>query len=425
MMGTFLKKDILVLIRDRSELIVLLAMPFILLTILGFALRGLLGGDMEALHMNVAIVQNDHEEEGIAQFIEDLKASGLPDEAVETLGATAVEVSPIPMLHQMFSSEEVKEIIEITELSEAAAKQQLKEGSVDAIIAIPNNFTYRILNKIIINQDSGSELEITVNEYSMKTNVLEHLMESFLDTLNFETAVAQAAGESGAAEISEAEPFEVGGVETITAKEPISSFQYYTIGMAVMFVLFVGSTISSKAFVEKKQHVFHRIMLSGTSPMAYLSGKAIAATVISFLQLVILFSLSSLLFQSFSFESVEFWAGMGLISLLLSLCVGGFAALLTALSTKWDTDSVSYVFAGGLVTILAFAGGSFFPTTGMPEIVSEIGNWTPNGAALTAYLQWMQGLGMVAVWPLLLRIIIITFVLLALSVLVFPKRRSV
>ncbi|WEG15152.1 hypothetical protein PQ478_11435 [Alkalihalophilus pseudofirmus] len=114
-----------------------------------------------------------------------------------------------------------------------------------------------------------------------------------------------------------------------------------------------------------------------------------------------------------------------MISLLLSICVGGFAALLTALSTKWDTDSVSYVFAGGLVTILAFAGGSFFPTTGMPEIVREIGNWTPNGAALTAYLQWMQGLGMVAVWPLLLRIMIITVVLLALSVLVFPKRRSV
>ncbi|MEC2072616.1 ABC transporter permease [Alkalihalophilus marmarensis] len=423
-MSTFLKKDILVLIRDRSELIVLLAMPFILLTILGFALRGLLGGDTEALHMNVAIVQNDNEEEGIAQFVDDLRRSGLPDEAVETLGAASVEVSPIPMLHQLFLSDEVKEIIEITELNETAAKQQLKEGSVDAIITIPNNFTYRILNKMILNESSKSELEITVNEYSLKTTVLENIMESFVDTLNFETAIAQAAGESGSA-ITEAEAIEVGGVESITAKEPISSFQYYTIGMAVMFVLFVGSTISSKAYVEKKQHVFHRIMLSGTSPMAYLSGKAIAATVISFLQLVILFSLSALLFQSFSFESVEFWAGMGLISLLLSLCVGGFAALLTALSTKWDTDSVSYVFAGGLVTILAFAGGSFFPTTGMPEIVREIGNWTPNGAALTAYLHWMQGLGMVAVWPLLLRIIIITVVLLALSVLVFPKRRSV
>ncbi|WEG15153.1 ABC transporter permease [Alkalihalophilus pseudofirmus] len=281
MMGTFLKKDILVLIRDRSELIVLLAMPFILLTILGFALRGLLGGDTEALHMNVAIVQNDHEEEGIAQFVEDLRGSGLPDEAVETLGATAAEVSPIPMLHQLFSNDEVKELLEITELNEAAAKQQLKEGSVDAIITIPNNFTYRILNKMILNKSSESELEITVNEYSLKTTVLENIMESFVDTLNFETAIAQAAGESGAA-ITEAEATEVGGVETITATEPISSFQYYTIGMAVMFVLFVGSTISSKAFVEKKQHVFHRIMLSGTSPMAYLSGKAIAATVISF-----------------------------------------------------------------------------------------------------------------------------------------------
>lgn len=424
-MGTFLKKDILVLIRDRSELIVLLAMPFILLTILGFALRGLLGGDTEALHMNIAIVQNDQEEEGVAQFIEELRGSGLPDEAVEGLSQTAAEVSPISLLYQLFLNDEVGEIIEITELNETDAKEELREGTIDAIITISNNFTYRILNKMILNQNSGSELEITVNEYSLKTTVLENMMESFVDTLNFETAVAQAAGESGAAGSNEAEAIEVGGVETIKAKEPISSFQYYTIGMAVMFVLFVGSTISSKAFVEKKQHVFHRIMLSGTSPMAYLSGKAIAATVISLMQLVILFGLSSLLFQSFTFESIRFWGGMGLISLMLSLCVGGFAALLTALSTRWDTDSVSYVFAGGLVTILAFAGGSFFPTNGMPEIIREIGNWTPNGAALTAYLQWMQGLGMDAVWPLLVRITGITAALLAVSVLVFPKRRSV
>ena len=55
-----------------------------------------------------------------------------------------------------------------------------------------------------------------------------------------------------------------------SARQPISSFQYYTIGMAVMFVLFVGSTIAGQANLEQKQMVFDRIRLSNRPPLMYL-----------------------------------------------------------------------------------------------------------------------------------------------------------
>src|SRR5690606_29526492 len=105
-------------------------------------------------------------------------------------------------------------------------------------------------------------------------------------SLNFESAISSAAGEEVV--LKEPQP-QVGGIESVSAVEPISSFQYYTIGMAVMFALFVSGLISAMAYTEKKQFVFDRILLSNHHPFTYLSGKLISAAVITLCQFFILF----------------------------------------------------------------------------------------------------------------------------------------
>src|SRR5690625_6218935 len=45
-------------------------------------------------------------------------------------------------------------------------------------------------------------------------------------------------------------------------KEPVDAKEYYTIGMAVMNVLFIASTIGSYAYREKRTHVFNRIIVA-------------------------------------------------------------------------------------------------------------------------------------------------------------------
>ncbi|WP_100372311.1 ABC transporter permease [Bacillus sp. FJAT-45037] len=423
-MGTFLKKDLLVLLRDRTELIVLLAMPLILLTILGFALRGLLGGDTEALNMTVALVSHDEEELGIEQFINELEDSTLPDEAVDGISEVAITQTPLHTLEQFLNDESIRNMVEVIEMSEEQADTELSTGEITAIFIVPEDFTYNTMQKMYLNSGEGSEFSMIVEEYSLQANIFRNIINSFISTFNFETAISLASqggeGFEGSEEVSQ----EIGGVETLSANEPVTSFQYYTIGMAVMFVLYVSSTLASKAYVEKQQHVFDRIILSGTHPFFYLSGKFISATVIGLIQLFILFGLSQLIFEPFTSNSLSFWSGMLLISFALAICVGGLASLLTSISNRWDSDTFSNVFAGGVVSIFAFAGGSFFPTSDMPEIISMFGNWTPNGAALTAYLQWMQGFGMMEIFPLLVRVVVIGMMSILISVMIFPHRRS-
>ncbi|MDT8860795.1 ABC transporter permease [Alkalihalobacillus sp. MEB130] len=303
---------------------------------------------------------------------------------------------------------------------------------VTAILLIPEDFTYRSLQKMLLNEGDGSELKMTVKDYSsIRTDVFLTIVNRYVHTVNFERAITQTLLELGHGdvlsdrtnrEVMEAQEF--GGVESISAREPITSFQYYTISMAVMFVLFVGSTIASKAYMEKKQHVFNRIILANHHPIVYLGGKIISATVISFCQLIILFLVSTLAFRTFPLDEPAFWGGMAIIAIILAICVGGFASLLTALTVKYENDALNHIFSGGIVTLLAFAGGSFFPTSEMPTMIGIIGNWTPNGAALTAFLKWMQELDMTTILPYLYRIAALAAMLIISSILIFSKRRS-
>lgn len=423
-------KDIISLLRNKTELFTLLLMPLVLIVILGFALRGLLGGETEALNMKVGIVNEDNEQQGVEEFVNEIEEMPLSEDVVNDLRLRAVVISPFTLLQEMFNSEDLQDTMEVVDIEASELEHAIEEGDLDAVLTIPEDFTYSSLQKMLLNEGEGSEFHITIDEYSsLSANVFNSIMEDFVQTLNFETAINRALGEEAQSTFSLEEESramtELGGLETVSAGEPISSFQYYTIGMAVMFVLFVASTIAGQAHVEKVQHVFNRILLSGKHPLLYLAGKLVSTTVIAFGQLCILFCISALIFQSFITETVEFWAGMALISIVLSVCVGTLASLLTSLTIRFNSEAFIYIFAGGIVTLFAFAGGSFFPTSEMPEVIGLIGNWTPNGAALNAYMQWMQGLGLESLISPLTRLIGSSILFMSVSVVIFPRRRLV
>ncbi|TWT05564.1 ABC transporter permease [Planococcus sp. CPCC 101016] len=420
-MYTFLKKDILVLFRDRTELAVLLAMPFILIAILGFALSGLLSGNSEVLSMDVAIVQEDNEQLGLEQFAEELNGSGIPAEARSRIMAAAQETSPSSILQGILTDESLRELVTAQEMDTAAAAEALEEEEVVAILTIPENFTLNALQKMLMDTGGGAELELMIADHAAtQSEVFTDILEEFVWSLNFESAIAQAA--NGEAPAPEETSVQFGGVESVSAVQPISSFQYYTIGMAVMFALFVGATISGIAFVEKQQFVLNRILLSDQHPFVYLGAKAISAATVTFLQFCILFFFSSLLFGAFDLTNWSFWPGMLLIGFTLAICVGALAAFLTALTMRFNNDSITTVFAGGVVTIFAFLGGSFTPTEGMPDSIQKLGGWTPNGASLNAFLIWLQNLEIVLLWEPLSRVLLLTIVLLILSLLIFPRK---
>ncbi|ANU15220.1 ABC transporter permease [Planococcus halocryophilus] len=419
-MFAFLVKDIMLLLRDRSQLLILLAMPFLLIAILGFSLRGIFSGDLEALEMDVALVALDDEAQAVEQIQNEIESMDLQQAENMALKQAAESAKPQTLFISLLESESLNKLITLEKMDQAQANESLEEKAIDAVIIIPAGFSEAALRNMLFGASGTGELEVVVADLSStKAEILNTIVNEFVQTVNFEASFTRLAG--GDIPLAEV----LGEEETITTRPPISSFQYYTIGMAVMFVLFTGSTLASQANLEQTQMVFDRIRLSNRPPLLYLGSKALAAAAIVFVQLTLLFGLSALLFQTFPVNSWSFWSGMAIISTTLAIAVGCLAALMVALTLKLESDAVPAIFSGGIISLLGIVGGSFMPIESMPEILQAIGNWTPNGAALTAYFSWILQPDTSRLWLPLLRIAATAVLFLLVALALFPRKGGV
>lgn len=422
-MWGLIKKDFLTISRDRSELLVLLAMPMILIAILGFALGGLMfnGGDLDAIP--VALVIENELEEDIDQFEQMLIEEEWPAPAIEQILASVAEIDPVEHLQEVMRSPELIDLIELEEnYQQDEAEEALVEDEVFAVITIPEQFSYQTLTAFYLEEEPEAIIEILVqNHEQFQANVVESIITSFTDQYNLELSIAFATeGEAVETAISTAD---FGEFIHIPNQEPISAFQYYTIGMAMMFAMYVASTVSGNAFKEKTNNTLARLMLTGERPLNYLASKLVSGTILTMVQLLILFIGSSIFFQTFNELNSTFLLLILLNTFVYSLTIGALAALLTAIAVQFNNDAISGIFSGGVVVIFAFIGGSMMPVEQMSPFMNELGNWTPNGAMMTAYLQLMQGLELPDFASLLYRVMAIAIICLVAAVAIFPKRR--
>ena len=108
-------------------------MPFVLISILGFALGPIMDGDESALQLKVAIVEHTSEQ----QELEEIKKQFGEIPNINTL-------LPIHILkEQLFNSEEVKSFITLDEINPSELEEVKKDGIYDAIIEVPEHFTFQ------------------------------------------------------------------------------------------------------------------------------------------------------------------------------------------------------------------------------------------------------------------------------------------
>ena len=422
-MWNLIKKDFFTISRDRSEVLVLLVMPMILIAILGFALGSIFFGTTEMDPIPIALVIDNDLEADLQQLEGDLIAEGLPEPVIEQIISNAESIDPAESLEALLQSPELTDLIDLIETyDQEQAELALANEEIGAVITIPEQFSYQTLSAFYLDEDTDTPLELLVqNHEQIQATVIEGILTSFQDQYNLELSIHLATDGEARETVMAEENF--GTMIHFSNEEPISAFQYYTIGMAVMFALYVASTISSNAFKEKDSHVFARLMITGERPLRYLLSKAISAIVLTLVQLTILFGSSTLFFDTFSDRRMDFWLTFALITLVFALVIGGLATLMTAIAIQFNNDAVSGFFAGGAVVIFAFFGGSLTPIEQFSPFMRSLGNWTPNGAIMTAYLQLIQGFSLNEFSPMLYRVLLMAILIISLAVAIFPKRR--
>src|SRR5699024_3908631 len=102
--------------------------------------------------------------------------------------------------------------------------------------------------------------------------------------------------------------------------------------------------------------------------------------------------------------------------------VGGLAVLLSIIAYRIKAETIINIFGSAIVSVLAFIGGSFFPIGNFFNFFRIIGNMTPNGAAMTAFLVLLKGNEGLVIWQDVFLLIGFAVLFLGISIGMYPKR---
>lgn len=417
MIAQIIKKNALILLRNPVQLLLLIGLPIILIAILGTALGSWMSGEEIEINLKLAIIENETESEQIDRFIADLEASNLPVEAVRSIETAAESVQPAATLKEVLQSEELEGMIELEEATPNDLTSLLDDNSYAAIIEIPEGFTYELLNQLFLEEGSSPDLIVYQNE---EEEIAGSIVNQIITEYQEQYTLGGFLGKKGMNPeqlTSLATEFKQ-EVSTIDQQNPVSSKAYYTIGMVVMNVLFMATTIGSISFEEKGSHVFDRIILADVSRWLYFIGVLLSGMIFAFIQSIAVFTFAYLVFGVTWPNLLAFF----FTTVLFSLAVGGLSVLLTAISYSTNSEQIINFFSSIVVTLMAFVGGSFFPIGDSSSFIQKLGDFTPNGAAMSAYLRIIRGGSVMDISHHLIYICIFSLIAIIIGVLSFPKR---
>src|SRR5690606_35915504 len=150
MIWHIIKKQGLLFWRNKQQLILLIALPIILIAILGAALGSGFDNESSPIKMKVAFIEQVEEQDQIEQFLTDLQEQ-VPSGVVDEIKSNIDMMAPITNIKAVLESEEVKEFLEITYMDPSEKSVIVDDESYTAIVEVPEGFSYDVLESMVFN----------------------------------------------------------------------------------------------------------------------------------------------------------------------------------------------------------------------------------------------------------------------------------
>lgn len=416
MLWQMIKKELLMIWRRPRELIVLLLMPFVLITILGSALGALNNNEEVEVTAKLAVVVEDEADQAQQQVIEKIRQSNAAEQKKAANIALIESLEPINIfINVVGKSPELKKVLSITEYRNI---KEVKEKDYDGVLLIPEGFTTKFYNNLLEkNTTIPAWILKTKDEQSLRATIIQDIITNYQKEWVYQKTAQDLQIDYSALVNTNI----YGQIENIEKKKEISAFAYYGVGMCVMFVFYISTTVAGFAFQQKEELMYERILLANVPKIVFFTGVFMAAFILSLLQLTILFSLTALIY-GVVFPSI---INHLFVTLTVSIMAATFATFTTAIAFATNSRDVESIFSSLIVPILAFIGGSFFNVSAIGGFMETLGEYSPGGAALTAYLKVYQGYSLGDTWSQLRAILLFSVLLLLLSVVTLKKRGGI
>jgi len=420
MLFSLIAKQMKMLIRNKQPLIILLVMPIVLITILSNALGSIMdGGEEAAIQANLLIVDNSswaQEEKAIKLFLEQ---EGVTGPSMDALLTQFKSSDPIELLNStILASDEMKKYIEVDYKKKVDVKIARQDENIDGILNIPADFRVSYIKSAYFNDTNFPELSLYLNQDNeIRASIIESVLTDW--KRGYTQSAALLAADLSPQEIMN-NVVSVEKVEQVLEanERKIPASIYYTVGMLVMFALYIPSFLAGFALQEVQWKVYDRILLAGVSPVLYTLSIFFTGTLVAFIQQVIMLSFGMFVL-GIEWISIQ---GMFLIIVSYSVFIGALSALMTTLQFRTKTEGIANLFNGLFITVFSFLGGSFFNIRDISETLGKIGDFTPNGATMSAILSIQKGQDLSVIWPFMLAIYVLVIICVFLSIVFFPRR---
>ncbi|MEH7109833.1 ABC transporter permease [Bacillus sp. JJ1764] len=360
-------KDLILIVRDKKAFITLIAMPLLLISILGAAFGNLMSEkDVTIKKFTLGVVNQDKG-----------------------------QLSKV-LTHDVLSKGLSKQI-RIKFYNEHDLLGKIKDHTLEIGIIIEPDFT-----SSLISGDQTKVKLVTVPDPGIKAMIVQSVIEQFSRSIPVGMMSAQMAQpvQGGTAQMNIQEQLPIKKLikeSTVDAKtKPVGSFQYYAAAMGVMFLLMTVVQGVNMMIREKEQNVYQRLLLTNLTYTKYLLGKMLGLVIICLLQAFIIIIGTKLLFDVNWGKSVS---GIVLMTIAFVISACGLGILAGSFVKTEKAFGVAGMFG---TQIMAALGGSMAPLYIFPDWVITITKVLPNGLALQTYLDLMSGATLTKIMPAVL-----------------------
>ncbi|MCD5322805.1 MULTISPECIES: ABC transporter permease [Pontibacillus] len=422
-------KDWKRMLKDPKALLIVLFMPALLTALLGLSIGKMMDGSGEIDTISLGVFdQSEPATWNIEGMPEEFTPSDPPNDFVALFK------------EEVLKGEELKSFIHIEEIeSEEEGKERLQNGELTSFISFPASFNQNVVDALLLSNQSDLQVDLWQNpDQALQSEIIASIVEGY--TTQLTSLVVQKEGtmrflaEEGLSPAITAtkmqDSFEAnseGGNRiklsraSIDGLDSISGIQYYTVGMAVMFMLYVASYTAIYMKDEVRTNMFNRIRVIGESPYKVLAGKLISTSIFVFGQFLFLFTFSKILFGM----KLGALLPLGILMVSTSIAVGCLGVVFSALALTYKENRLTDLFQSVVIPFMAMLGGSFIQLSIMPESIRFIGQSIINGAALDGLLKIMQGYGFEGLQSSILAIWINGFIFLLLAFIIIRRNKEV
>ena len=387
-------KDVKIVFRDKMALLILLAMPFILMTIMGMALGGLFSKGPELSKIDVAVVNYDD-----GKVSEDF-------------------------IEEILKGDELSKLLNVKEMDKKRAIHLVRIGDISSVIIIPPDFTSQIMKnkstEMKVYGDPGQEIRASIvrsitNAYTNKVSSVMVGVRTGWESLT------KLGKKTNLTEIVRYIPFMINEMiekdvedlvkieeENTSQKESLSSMQYYAAGMSTMFVLFSAMFGADSILKERDDKTLARLLSSPMKKHSVLGGKLLGIFITGILQFTAYITATKLIFNVNWGRSI---IGLVLLPISTVLATTGMTIFIASIAkTRNAIGGISQIF----IQSMSALGGSMFPTSLLPPWLRFFSNFTINKWSMDGLLSLMSGGGVISISKsiiVLLAIALIFFIL--------------